>query len=119
MRMMAKLNTNAKSDGLRGLRANHNSRVERIPSDAGILMSMIRSVSAMAKTPSQNASSRVLGCGSVMGASESGSILVAKLPASKEELPRAACRLSARLHVSFQGRFGDEDDRWNPGRRRR
>jgi hypothetical protein len=37
--------------------------------NAGTLMSMIRSVSAMAKTPSQKASSRVLGCGSAMSSS--------------------------------------------------
>ena len=60
--MMAKLNTNAKTDGPRCLRASHSSRVVPIASDEGILMSMMSSVSAMAKTPSQNVSSRVLGC---------------------------------------------------------
>src|SRR6185436_1287190 len=34
--------------------------------DEGILMSMMSSVSAMANTPSQNVSSRVLGCVSVI-----------------------------------------------------
>ena len=61
MRMMAKLNTNAEIDGPRCLSASHNSRVVPIPSYGGTLMSMIRRVSAIAKTASQNASRRVLG----------------------------------------------------------
>src|SRR5215471_9730012 len=87
--MMAKLNTNAKTDGPRCMRPNHNSRVVLMPSDAGILMSMIRSVSAMAKTPSKKISSRVFGCESAMS---SGRVGLAIADPSRYSRPSAVAR---------------------------
>src|SRR5579871_5755019 len=60
MKMTMKLSTKAKADGARSRSARHNSTVLAMLLEDGSLMSMTSSVSAIAKTPSQKASSRAL-----------------------------------------------------------
>src|SRR5215470_1530773 len=63
MKMMMKLRTNAKIDGARCSKATHKSAVLSTPD--GIRTSIISSVRAIAKTPSQNVSRRAFGFVSV------------------------------------------------------
>jgi hypothetical protein len=61
-----KLRTKASIEGVICLRASQNSVVEFISTVDGILMSIIKSVSAIANTPSQNASNLEFGFASVI-----------------------------------------------------
>jgi len=61
---MIKLKIKANTDGAILFNTCQKSAVLLISADDGILISMISNVSAIANTPSQNASSRVLGFGS-------------------------------------------------------
>ena len=57
MKITVKLNRNANIDGLMFFKANQNSVVLLIFTVEGIATSIINNVSAIANTPSQNASS--------------------------------------------------------------
>jgi hypothetical protein len=58
MRMMVKLRQSAKKDGQRLPISRHTSATDRIDSRGGTFISSTSTVMAMAKTPSENASTR-------------------------------------------------------------
>src|SRR5262245_26722186 len=70
MSTTTKLRMKASTAGTRCCSAIHNSRVLAISSAGGGLISMIRRVRAMAKTPSQNASRREIEAGADIGGRE-------------------------------------------------
>jgi hypothetical protein len=61
MKIMMKLVTNAKIEGITCVIASQKSAMLLIVTDDGILISMMSNVRAIAKTPSQKASKRELG----------------------------------------------------------
>src|SRR5213075_1954405 len=69
--MMMKLSRNARTVGVRCCSARQSSAVLRMLSGASSFTSMMSSVSAMANTPSQNASRRALSRDSLMDGSRS------------------------------------------------